>query len=40
MDGVPLVGKIVFAAPSRPLVLQQVEALHEFVDIPQVSKEL
>nr|XP_009619792.1 DEAD-box ATP-dependent RNA helicase FANCM isoform X1 [Nicotiana tomentosiformis] len=28
-------GKIVFAAPSRPLVLQQVEALHKFVDIPQ-----
>ncbi|KAK4341008.1 hypothetical protein RND71_039509 [Anisodus tanguticus] len=34
-DGVPMAGKIVFAAPSRPLVLQQVEALHKFVDIPQ-----
>ncbi|XP_016547396.1 uncharacterized protein LOC107847573 [Capsicum annuum] len=28
-------GKIIFAAPLCPLVLQQVEALHEFVDIPQ-----
>ncbi|PHT68621.1 hypothetical protein T459_28108 [Capsicum annuum] len=35
MDGVPLAGKIIFAAPLCPLVLQQVEALHEFVDIPQ-----
>ncbi|KAM3398418.1 hypothetical protein P3S68_001933 [Capsicum galapagoense] len=29
------VRKIIFAAPLCPLVLQQVEALHEFVDIPQ-----
>ncbi|KAL1542826.1 hypothetical protein AAHA92_19865 [Salvia divinorum] len=29
-------GKIVFAAPSRPLVLQQIEACHKIVGIPQV----
>nr|GMD66515.1 DEAD-box ATP-dependent RNA helicase FANCM isoform X1 [Ipomoea batatas] len=28
-------GKIVFAAPSRPLVMQQIEACHNIVDIPQ-----
>ncbi|KAH7281773.1 hypothetical protein KP509_36G062700 [Ceratopteris richardii] len=28
-------GKIVFTAPSRPLVLQQIEACHESVGIPQ-----
>ncbi|XP_061945485.1 DEAD-box ATP-dependent RNA helicase FANCM-like isoform X3 [Populus nigra] len=28
-------GKIVFAAPSRPLVMQQVEACHNIVGIPQ-----
>ncbi|KAI3464359.1 hypothetical protein Pfo_021022 [Paulownia fortunei] len=28
-------GKIVFAAPSRPLVLQQIEACHKIVGIPQ-----
>ncbi|VFQ90431.1 unnamed protein product [Cuscuta campestris] len=28
-------GKIVFAAPSKPLVLQQIEACHNIVDIPQ-----
>ncbi|CDP18879.1 unnamed protein product [Coffea canephora] len=28
-------GKIVFAAPSRPLVLQQIEACHNVVGIPQ-----
>ncbi|KAF9608476.1 hypothetical protein IFM89_009842 [Coptis chinensis] len=28
-------GKIVFAAPSRPLVLQQIEACHNTVGIPQ-----
>ncbi|XP_058189885.1 DEAD-box ATP-dependent RNA helicase FANCM isoform X2 [Rhododendron vialii] len=28
-------GKIVFAAPSRPLVLQQIEACHNIVGIPQ-----
>ncbi|KAH9625993.1 hypothetical protein KSS87_022932 [Heliosperma pusillum] len=30
-------GKIVFAAPSRPLVMQQIEACHNIVGIPQVS---
>ena len=29
-------GKIVFAAPSRPLVTQQIEACHNIVGIPQV----
>lgn len=29
-------GKIVFAAPSRPLVMQQIEACHNIVGIPQV----
>ncbi|KAL0326353.1 UNVERIFIED_CONTAM: DEAD-box ATP-dependent RNA helicase FANCM [Sesamum radiatum] len=28
-------GKIVFAAPSRPLVMQQIEACHKIVGIPQ-----
>ncbi|KAM7507593.1 hypothetical protein LguiA_018046 [Lonicera macranthoides] len=28
-------GKIVFAAPSRPLVTQQIKACHEIVGIPQ-----
>ncbi|KAF5732139.1 hypothetical protein HS088_TW18G00828 [Tripterygium wilfordii] len=28
-------GKIVFAAPSRPLVMQQIEACHNVVGIPQ-----
>ncbi|RWR86870.1 ATP-dependent DNA helicase mph1 isoform X1 [Cinnamomum micranthum f. kanehirae] len=28
-------GKIVFAAPSRPLVMQQVEACHKIMGIPQ-----
>ncbi|XP_065848114.1 DEAD-box ATP-dependent RNA helicase FANCM-like [Euphorbia lathyris] len=28
-------GKIVFAAPSRPLVMQQIEACHNIVGIPQ-----
>ncbi|XP_076944817.1 DEAD-box ATP-dependent RNA helicase FANCM-like [Bidens hawaiensis] len=28
-------GKIVFAAPSRPLVMQQIEACHNIVDIKQ-----
>ncbi|KAI7741881.1 hypothetical protein M8C21_022455 [Ambrosia artemisiifolia] len=28
-------GKIVFAAPSRPLVMQQIEACHKTVGIPQ-----
>ncbi|KAM7279588.1 hypothetical protein ACFE04_006722 [Oxalis oulophora] len=28
-------GKIVFAAPSRPLVIQQIEACHNIVGIPQ-----
>ncbi|EPS65243.1 hypothetical protein M569_09536, partial [Genlisea aurea] len=28
-------GKIVFAAPSRPLVLQQIQACHKIVGIPQ-----
>ncbi|KAF3445456.1 hypothetical protein FNV43_RR10632 [Rhamnella rubrinervis] len=28
-------GKIVFAAPSRPLVMQQIEACHGIVGIPQ-----
>ncbi|KAL4573319.1 hypothetical protein LXL04_020120 [Taraxacum kok-saghyz] len=28
-------GKIVFAAPSRPLVTQQIEACHKIVGIPQ-----
>ena len=31
-----LPGKIVFAAPSRPLVMQQIEACHNIVGIPQV----
>lgn len=30
-------GKIVFAAPSRPLVMQQIEACHNIGGIPQVS---
>uniref|UniRef100_A0A0A0LMN2 Helicase ATP-binding domain-containing protein n=1 Tax=Cucumis sativus TaxID=3659 RepID=A0A0A0LMN2_CUCSA len=30
-----LAGKIVFTAPSRPLVLQQIEACHNIVGIPQ-----
>lgn len=29
-------GKIVFTAPSRPLVIQQIEACHNIVGIPQV----
>ncbi|KAH9692064.1 DEAD-box ATP-dependent RNA helicase FANCM [Citrus sinensis] len=29
-------GKIVFAAPSRPLVMQQIEACHNIVGIPQL----
>lgn len=33
---VSLPGKIVFAAPSRPLVMQQIEACHNIVGIPQV----
>ncbi|KAL2650513.1 hypothetical protein R1flu_018641 [Riccia fluitans] len=28
-------GKIIFAAPSRPLVVQQIEACHNMVGIPQ-----
>ncbi|XP_049937109.1 uncharacterized protein LOC116266800 isoform X3 [Nymphaea colorata] len=28
-------GKIIFAAPSRPLVMQQIEACHNIVGIPQ-----
>ncbi|BFI25467.1 fanconi anemia group M protein [Marchantia polymorpha subsp. ruderalis] len=28
-------GKIIFAAPSRPLVVQQIEACHKVVGIPQ-----
>ncbi|XP_057538948.1 DEAD-box ATP-dependent RNA helicase FANCM isoform X2 [Amaranthus tricolor] len=28
-------GKVVFAAPSRPLVMQQIEACHNIVGIPQ-----
>ncbi|XP_073148428.1 DEAD-box ATP-dependent RNA helicase FANCM isoform X2 [Henckelia pumila] len=28
-------GKIVFAAPTRPLVMQQIEACHKIVGIPQ-----
>jgi hypothetical protein len=31
-------GKIVFTAPSRPLVTQQIEACHNTVGIPQVLK--
>lgn len=31
-------GKIVFTAPSRPLVAQQIEACHNTVGIPQVLK--
>jgi Fanconi anemia group M protein len=31
-----IAGKIVFAAPSRPLVMQQIEACHNIVGIPQV----
>lgn len=31
------IGKIVFAAPSRPLVMQQIEACHKIVGIPQVG---
>lgn len=34
--GLPMAGKIVFAAPSRPLVMQQIEACHNIVGIPQV----
>ncbi|KAI5567582.1 hypothetical protein BDE02_13G100400 [Populus trichocarpa] len=30
-----IAGKIVFAAPSRPLVMQQIEACHNIVGIPQ-----
>ncbi|KAJ6878419.1 hypothetical protein NC651_030994 [Populus alba x Populus x berolinensis] len=30
-------GKIVFAAPSRPLVMQQIEACHNIVGTPQFS---
>lgn len=33
-------GKIVFAAPSRPLVIQQIEACHNIVGIPQVRYRL
>ncbi|XP_034676196.1 DEAD-box ATP-dependent RNA helicase FANCM isoform X2 [Vitis riparia] len=33
-------GKIVFAAPSRPLVMQQIEACHNIVGIPQVKQVL
>ena len=33
-----LPGKIVFTAPSRPLVMQQIEACHNIVGIPQVDK--
>ena len=33
-------GKIVFAAPSRPLVMQQIEACHNVVGIPQVRPSL
>lgn len=33
-----MAGKIVFAAPSRPLVLQQIEACHNIGGIPQVRK--
>lgn len=36
MFGLSLAGKIVFAAPSRPLVMQQIEACHNIVGIPQV----
>ena len=36
--GTFMVGKIVFAAPSRPLVLQQIEACHNVVGIPQVRQ--
>ncbi|KAB1210893.1 Fanconi anemia group M protein [Morella rubra] len=32
---IPEEGKIVFAAPSRPLVMQQIEACHNIVGIPQ-----
>lgn len=31
-----MTGKIVFTAPSRPLVVQQIEACHNIVGIPQV----
>lgn len=34
--GLCATGKIVFAAPSRPLVMQQIEACHGIVGIPQV----
>jgi Fanconi anemia group M protein len=30
-----LAGKIVFTAPSRPLVVQQIEACHNVMGIPQ-----
>ncbi|CAL5333513.1 unnamed protein product [Camellia sinensis] len=33
--GVSTAGKIVFSAPSRPLVMQQIEACHNIVGIPQ-----
>ncbi|KAK9075561.1 hypothetical protein SSX86_003886 [Deinandra increscens subsp. villosa] len=33
--GVLFAGKIVFTAPSRPLVMQQIEACHNIVGIPQ-----
>ncbi|KAM0049691.1 putative RNA helicase [Helianthus debilis subsp. tardiflorus] len=33
-------GKIVFAAPSRPLVMQQIEACHKTVEIPQRAVDL
>jgi hypothetical protein len=32
-----LAGKIVFTAPSRPLVVQQIEACHNVMGIPQVT---
>ncbi|RVX13209.1 DEAD-box ATP-dependent RNA helicase FANCM [Vitis vinifera] len=35
-----MTGKIVFAAPSRPLVMQQIEACHNIVGIPQVKQVL
>lgn len=33
-----MTGKIVFTAPSKPLVMQQIEACHNIVGIPQVSR--
>ncbi|CAH8255379.1 unnamed protein product [Arabidopsis lyrata] len=33
-------GKIVFAVPSRPLVMQQIEACHNIVGIPRVCDSL